>query len=205
MKRLKVVLLFMFAVLLIRCSKDTKQANTSNGELRAFIGSPVYRDFVNKNRPAGRLNVDAARIVRVDNRSAIVHIPVMERKKVAGAIIGMPTGGGGQYELLYQDNRQALSGTGKIYLYTSSNQLFGKIDLQQGKVRSFDTENALHLDLQQAGQARVDCGFFCRLSKCYTALKAQFPTDAVCELLDLFFGVCTSATITSCLIKMALK
>lgn len=204
MKRMNVVILFSLALMAIKCSKDSKPAKDINGELREFTHSPVYKDFTNRNRLAGKLDLGAARIVPVDKAGSAIHIPVIEQKNVAASVIGLPVGKG-QYELMYQDNRAALSGTGNIFLYTSSNELFGRIDLKNGKVRSIETENMPAATLRGTGAMRVDCGFFCRLSKCYTALKAQFPTDAVCELLDLFFGVCTSATITSCLIKMAIN
>lgn len=204
MKRMNVIILFSLAILVIKCSKDTKQVKNVSGELREFVHSPVYKDFTDRNRLAGKVDIDAARIVPVDKTGAVIHIPVLEQKNVAAAIIGLPVGKG-QYELLYQDNRAALSGTGNIFLYTSSNELFGRIDLKNGKIKSVETENMPAATMRNNGTMRIDCGFFCRLSKCYTALKAQFPTEAVCELLDLFFGVCTSATITSCLIKMAIK
>jgi hypothetical protein len=201
MKRWNVLIWFMLAALLIRCSKEAKQETKPVSDLQHFVSSPVYRDFVKRNRPAGKIDMDAARIVRVSSSSAIVHIPVMERNNIAGSIIGLPAGGEGGYELLYQDNRAALSGTGNINLYTSTNQLFGRIDLQNGKIRSFDTEN---LPGQQSGDgSRVDCGFLCQLNQCYHYVKAQFPSDPICKLLDVFYGVCTSATLTTCLIKMA--
>lgn len=201
---MNVIILFSLAILVIKCSKDTKQVKNVSGELREFVHSPVYKDFTGRNRLAGKVDIDAARIVPVDKTGAVIHIPVLEQKNVAAAIIGLPVGKG-QYELLYQDNRAALSGTGNIFLYTSSNELFGRIDVKNGKIKLFETENMPAFTMQNTDAARIDCGFLCRLNRCYTALKAQFPTEVVCDLLDLFFGVCTSATITSCLIKMAIK
>jgi hypothetical protein len=204
MKRLNVIILFSLAILVIKCSKDTKQVKNISGELREFVHSPVYKDFTGRNRLAGKVDIDAARIVPVDNVGAMVHIPVIEQKNVAATIIGLPSGKG-QYELLYQDNRAALSGTGNIFLYTSSNELFGRIDLKNGKIKSMETENMPAASMRNNGAMRVDCGFLCRLNKCYTAVKAQFPGEVVCDLLDIFMGVCTSATVTTCLIKMLVK
>jgi hypothetical protein len=203
MKRMNVIVLFSLAILVTKCSKDTKQVKNISGELREFVHSPVYKDFTRKNRLAEKVDVDAARIVPVEKEGAIIHIPVIEQKNVAASIIGLPSGGG-QYELLYQDNRAALSGTGNIFLYTSSNELFGRIDLKNGRIRSVETENMPAAMMSNSG-ARVDCGFLCRLSKCYTAVKAQFPGEVICDLLDIFMGVCTSATVTTCLIKMLVK
>lgn len=203
MKRMNVIVLFSLAILVIKCSKDTKQVKNISGELREFVHSPVYKDFTRKNRLAEKVDVDAARIVPVEKAGAIIHIPVIEQKNVAAAIIGLPSGGG-QYELLYQDNRAALSGTGNIFLYSSSNELFGRIDLKNGRIRSVETEN-MPASMMSNNGARINCGFLCRLGKCYTAVKAQFPGEVICDLLDIFMGVCTSATVTTCLIKMLVK
>ncbi len=200
---MNVIILFSIAILAIKCSKDTKPVKNISGELREFVHSPVYKDFTRKNRLAEKVDVDAARIVPVEKAGAMIHIPVIEQKNIAGSIIGLPSGGG-QYELLYQDNRAALSGTGNIFLYTSSNELFGRIDLKNGKIRSVETENMPAAMMSNNG-ARIDCGFLCRLNKCYTAVKAQFPGEVICDLLDIFMGVCTSATVTTCLIKMLVK
>ncbi len=202
MKKLNVMILLAISVICIRCSKNGKQETENNGQAQEFVQSAVYKDFLRLNHPPGKMGVDQARIVPINKTAAIVHIPVMDKKNVAGAVIGLPSGKG-QYELLYQDNREALSGSGRIYLYTAAHELFGTMGLQNGKVRSFDTENMAG---GQTGEGmRVNCGFLCELNKCYAAVKAKFPGDPICRLLDIFYGVCTSATITTCLIRMAAR
>lgn len=202
MKRMKGIMLFLFSLLLIKCSKDGKPVKNVSGELKEFVHSPVYRHFLKNHPPAGKADTDAARIVRVDNAGAVVHIPVMKQRQIQGAIIGLPLRTKGEYELMYQDNRAALSGTGSIYLYTSSNELFSKINLESGVVTGVEAPQSY---ARKAESMRIDCNFFCRLSKCYNMQKAHFPTDPVCDLLDLFMGVCSSATVATCLIRMAIK
>jgi hypothetical protein len=201
MKRLTIVLLFALSLVGIKCSKDAKQVPDTSGGIQEFVHSPVYKDFLDKNRLKEKVDLGAARVVKIDSSLATVHIPVMEQRKVAAAIIGLPLGKG-RYELMYQDNREALSGTGKISLYGSSNDLFAHLDVKQGKIRSFDLENYPGTEVSY-GAMRVDCGFLCRLNRCYVAVKAQFPTEVVCDMLDMFLGVCSSATVATCLIKMA--
>lgn len=193
------LILFATPFVLAKCTKGADAGNNKNAELRNFVGSPVYKDFIGRNRVMGKVDVDAARIVRVDNSAALVHIPVMKHAKVEGAIIGLPISRKGDYELLYQDNKAALSGTGNIYLYTSANELFGRIELKNGVIKAMEPMGPPGNN----GSLRVDCGFRCRLDRCYAEVKAKFPGEAICGLLDLFFGVCTSATVATCLIKLA--
>jgi hypothetical protein len=199
------IVLFATPFVLAKCTKGKVPEIPQSPELRAFTGSSVYKGFIGKKHVIGKVDIDAARIVRFDNSAALVHIPVMRHTNIEGAIIGLPLGRTGQYELLYQDNRAALSGTGNIYLYTSSNELFAKINLKNGAISSVVPAELSARSQGQNPMARIDCGFFCRLNKCYTQVKAQFPGEAICDLLDIFFGVCSSATVASCLIKMAIN
>lgn len=195
------LILFTTPFLLVKCSKKGKTENGQGSEVREFVQSPVYKDFTVNKRFSGKVSVDAARLVRLDKTAAVVHIPIMKHTNVEGAIIGLPTGYRGQYELLYQDNRAALSGTGNIYLYTSANEMFGRIELKNGVIKSIDSQDPSAV--VPNGSMRIDCGFLCRLNKCYTAVKAKMPGEAICDLLDIFLGVCSSATVATCLIKMA--
>lgn len=190
------IVLFATPFVLAKCTKGS-DAGPKKAELRDFVGSPVYKDFIGRNRVMGKVDVDAARIVRVDNAAALVHIPVMKHANVEGAIIGLPIDRMGHYELMYQDNRAALSGTGNIYLYTSANELFARIELKNGVIKTVEPQESPGIPL------RVNCGFMCRLNKCYNEVKMKFPGDAICGLLDIFMGVCTSATVATCLIRMA--
>ena len=121
------LVLFVTPFVLAKCSKGEQAQSPKDPELEAFTTSSLYKDFIGRNRHMGKVDADAARLVRIDNTAAIVHIPVMKHTSVEGAIIGLPVDTKGHYELMYQDNRAALSGTGNIFLYTSDNELFGKI------------------------------------------------------------------------------
>lgn len=201
------VVLFVIPFVLAKCRKGAEPVRKS--ALQEFTESRIYKEFISRQPVVGKVDVDAARIVRVDNGAAMVHIPVMEHRNVEGAIIGIPLRRKGEYELMYQDNRLALSGTGNIHLYTSANELFAKIRLEQGLIRAIEPAEGLRssgtagrLAIEEP-EDEMDCGYWCRVKRCYSELKKMFPGEMICDLLDLFFGVCTSATIASCLIKAA--
>lgn len=202
------IILCCIASLLVKCSKHPKMINDAVRPLDAFVKSATYQDFISKNADLGKqVNTAAARVVPINKTAAMVHIPVMQKHLVMGAIIGLPADSKGGYELLYQDNTAALSGTGNIYVYTSARELFHKIELLHGKIVRIVPQNLTGTNTRTAyyEEDADNCRFWCRLSKCYTAVKARFPTEPICDLLDIFFGVCSSATVTTCLIRMAIK
>lgn len=201
------IILCAIASLLVKCSKHPKMEQVAVQPLDAFLKSTAYRDFIGRNADlAEKASLLAARIVPISKTAAIVHIPVMRKHQVTGAIIGLPTDRKGGYELMYQDNEAALTHTGYIYVYTSSKELFSKIEVENGKIKRIIPMPLANANARTSFYVEDadNCRFFCRLSKCYSAVKASFPTEPICDLLDLFIGVCTSATITTCLIKMAI-
>lgn len=199
------IILCAIASLLVKCSKHPKMIHDAVQPLDAFVKSAVYRDFIGRNADlAMQASPSAARIVPISKTAAIVHIPVMQKHQVTGAIIGLPTDRKGGYELMYQDNEAALTGTGNIYVYTSSKELFSKIEVENGKIKQIIPLPLANARTSFYVEDADNCRFFCRLSRCYSAVKAKFPTEPICDLLDLFIGVCTSATITTCLIRMAI-
>lgn len=197
------LVLFVTPFMLAKCTKKGESQNPKDRELTAFTGSGIYRDFIKRNTGMGRVDVDASRIVNIDNTAATVHIPIMRHKDIAGAIIGVPLGARGKYELMYQDNRAALSGTGNIYLYTSANELFARIYLKNGSIKDIEPNNSFKIPGSQHSSARIDCGYWCRVKECYAHIKTVFPGELVCDLLDLFMGVCSSASFASCLVRAA--
>jgi hypothetical protein len=197
------VLLFALPFVLAKCSKGSAAENVQNPVLREFTASPVYKSFIGKKHVIGKVDVDAARIVRVDNAAALVHIPIMKHAKVQGAIIGVPLGRKGHYELLYQDNKAALTGTGNINLYTSDNELFARIKLNKGLISSIVPAEVSAIPQQGNPGARIDCNYWCRVKACYATVKQIFPGELVCDLLDIFMGVCTIASVSTCMIKAA--
>jgi hypothetical protein len=197
------VSLFATPFVLAKCTKGSEAERPKDAALREFTASPVYKDFIGKKHVIGKVDADAARIVRVDNTAALVHIPVMRHSNVDAAIIGIPLGRKGQYELLYQDNRAALSGTGNIYLYTSANELFARIYLQNGKINSIEPAKEPGITQRVNAQARIDCDYWCRVKRCYATVKQIFPGELACDLLDMFMGVCTAASAATCMIKAA--
>jgi hypothetical protein len=197
------VLLFATPFVLAKCTKGSETERPKNPALSDFIASPVYKDFIGKKHVIGKLDVDAARIVRVDNTAALIHIPVMRHANVDAAIIGIPLGRKGEYELMYQDNRAAVSGTGNIYLYTSANELFAKIFLEKGRISSIEPAKDAGISQTGNASARINCDYWCRVKKCYATVKAIFPGELACDLLDIFMGVCTAASAATCLIKAA--
>ena len=199
------VSLFATPFVLSQCKKSAGAERERNPALREFTASPVYKEFIGKKHVIGKVDIDAARIVRVDNTAALVHIPVMKHTNVEGAIIGVPLGVKGRYELLYQDNRAALTGSGKIHLYTSANELFARINLKNGVISSIEPAEEPGIVQRQNPSARIDCGYWCRVKTCYTQIKATFPGEMVCDLLDIFMGVCSLASVTTCMIKSAVR
>lgn len=195
------ILLFALPFTLAKCRKSAEPVK--NPALREFTESPVYKEFLGKKHVIGKVDIDAARVVRVDNSAALVHIPVMQHRNVEAAIIGIPLGKKGDYELMYQDNRLALSGTGNINLYTSANELFAKINLKNGVIQSLEPASVSGIAHRQQDDLELDCGYWCRVKKCYAEIKKIFPGEMVCDLLDIFMGVCTLSSVTTCLIKAA--
>ena len=200
------ILLFALPFALAKCRKGTEPVK--NPALREFTESPVYKEFLGKKHVIGKVDIDAARVVRVDNSAALVHIPVMQHRNVEAAIIGIPLGRKGEYELMYQDNKSALSGTGNIDLYTSANELFAKINLKNGVIQSLEPSQPAAVSgiahRQQDGlELELECGYWCRVKKCYAEIKKMFPGEMVCDILDIFMGVCTMSSVATCLIKAA--
>jgi hypothetical protein len=197
------LVLFVTPFVLAKCTKGEQAQSPKEPELKAFTTSSLYKDFIGRNRHMGKVDVDAARIVRIDNTAAVVHIPVMKRTNVEGAIIGLPVDRKGHYELMYQDNRAALSGTGNIFLYTSANELFAKINLKDGIIKSVEPNPMNRMSTPQNSSARIDCGYWCKVKECYAHIKSIFPGQLACDLLDIFTGVCSLASVTTCIIKTA--
>jgi hypothetical protein len=197
------VLLFALPFGLAKCSKGSAAENVPNPALREFTASPVYKSFIGKKHVIGKVDTDAARVVRVDDAAALIHIPVMKHKNVEFAIIGLPLGPRGEYELMYQDNRDALSGTGNINLYTSANELFARVKLKNRIITSIEPVEVQGISQRRDPSARIDCGYWCRVRTCYALVKQIFPGELVCDLLDVFMGVCTIASVTTCMIKAA--
>ena len=200
-----------FVLFLPSCKKDTKPDRHQN-KLDAITQSKAYQYFFQKHESAlNGIDYGAARFVSLNKELESLHIPVYRNNQIIAAVIGLPAGYGGEYEFIFQDNADALDGTGTILQYAPMG-LFQKINIVENKMVSIEqgiyNNTAAGTDIKDPdGQHLISqndaCGFFCRMDKCYNATKAQFPGDTVCSLLDMFFGVCTSATVTSCLIKMA--
>jgi hypothetical protein len=153
------------------------------------------------------IDYSAARFIDVDKNLSSIHIPVKRNGNVVAAVIAFPKEVTGAFELVYQDNSHALSGTGSIYqrttdkavrrIFVVNNKILGSNMLTE------ETTTVNGLTGEYLLAAEEGCGFLCRLDRCYNAVKAEFPGDTACGLLDIFYGVCTAATTTTCLIKMA--
>jgi len=198
-----VVVLLLISTLLLQCKKKEKVGDERANVLQEFVQSSMYRDFLQNNKAlAATVDPARGRIVQLNRSLCSIHIPVMEDQQVKGVIVALPNGRKGCYEVIYQDNTAALSGTGLIHVRTAANEPFCRIKLDKGSITHIEPVYRSGESVSRFNEPD-ECGFLCRLNSCYKALKAKFPTDVVCALLDIFMGVCTVATVTSCLIKMA--
>lgn len=196
------VAMLVMSLLLLHCKKQEKVEDVTANVLQEFVHSSLYKDYLSKNASlAATVDPTRGRIVQLNRSLCSIHIPIVEDQQIKGVIVALPNGKKGRYELIYQDNTAALSGTGLIRVRTAANEPFCMIRLDKGKITTIEP---VYRSGESASRMAdpAGCGFLCQLSKCYTTLKANFPTDAVCALLDILMGVCTVATVTSCLIKM---
>lgn len=212
--------LFIFSILALMlqtgCKKqDNAVPGADKKKVDLFLSSPAYKNYARSfPQHVEHIDADAARLNKIDDQYTSIHLPVIQDGKILAVMIGFPIDDNGNYDLIYQDNSKALDGTGNIYQFTSANEKLALIRLEGKALKSFEivfspTASA-HKELVPGEEidpeAELDesyCGFRCKMDKCYNATKAQFPGDAGCAMLDIFFGVCSSATVTTCLIKIA--
>lgn len=204
MKKLFIFFVLASTMINIGCrKKDNSVLDSTKKQADAFLSSATYKKYA-QSFPLNVRNVDlnSVRLNKIDEKSSTVHLPIIRGKKIIAVIIGLPIDDKGNFELIYQDNTAAISGTGNIYQYTSLHKKLAVIIIENQRLKKFEVALS---SFSPGSGLRVDddCGFGCRLDKCYNATKAQFPGDAACSIMDIFFGVCSSATVATCLIKMA--
>jgi len=201
---------FLLILFLSNCKKEASPIQ-SDTRLVKLTESSAFKKFEEKY--AGYLegiDFKSVRFVNLDKDLSSIHIPVIRNNQIVAAIIALPLDFKGNYELVFQDNSAVQKGTGIIYQYTSSNYV-RRLDIANNKIMSVEGGRAprrtngglMNPNDEFLPPLDDGCGFWCRLDKCYNETKSQFPGDTMCSVLDIFMGVCTSATVVSCLVKMA--
>lgn len=199
--------ILVLSVLMVACRKSASK-EIRDDRIERLKSSKEFGIFEQafSSRLQG-LDYSAARYVSLNENLSSIHIPIKRNGNVVAAVIAFPKERPGAFELVYQDNSGALGGSGIIYqqtadktlrrIFVENNRIVGSNILAEKSttVSPFTGEYPLTVE--------EDCRFLCRLDRCYNAVKAQFPGDTACSLLDIFYGVCTAATTTTCLIKMA--